>query len=30
LLDTECECEPEHYCTYHRAITIILEENTNG
>jgi hypothetical protein len=25
LLDTECECEHDHYCAYHRAITIILE-----
>jgi hypothetical protein len=27
LLDTECECEQDHYCAYHRAITIILEES---
>jgi len=27
LLDTECECEHDHYCAYHRAITIILEES---
>jgi acetyl-CoA carboxylase carboxyltransferase component len=30
LLDTECECEHDHYCAYHRAIAIILEEDTNG
>jgi hypothetical protein len=30
LLDTECECEHDHYCAYHRAIKLILEEDTNG
>ncbi len=26
LLETECECEHDHRCTYHRMITIIKGE----